>query len=345
MADMKKAFEEKDAEAVARHALCTVGNRDECIAFFGRVLAAVAQSPDRREGLPEQQKPTLQMQQTKKQAEVAAGPKRKEPQSSGAAVTKPHDPKRPKHAQISGMDFFESDIQDNPGSLFILLPNLVMGSVIGKAGATIKGLKKRTGAKIEMDRMPSFGDFRLVTLQGSLRQVTIACHEVADLAAVEAICLLVPNSICGLIIGKQGGNIKKLEKETGANLQMEREADDMRKVLISGEPNKRSHALYLIASLISANETRTGVFDPRGVRGNNERHQVGPSRGSRQRDDDAQPAYQAPVYSANNPMHQQQQQVPNLNQQHTLLQQQMQQLQHQQQMQQYGMGGLGGNGW
>eukprot|EP00240_Pyramimonas_obovata_P005513 CAMPEP_0118956106 /NCGR_PEP_ID=MMETSP1169-20130426/61109_1 /TAXON_ID=36882 /ORGANISM="Pyramimonas obovata, Strain CCMP722" /LENGTH=335 /DNA_ID=CAMNT_0006904075 /DNA_START=3 /DNA_END=1006 /DNA_ORIENTATION=+ len=320
--DVFKAFESRDAKAVAALALRAIGDKVECVTFLGQVMGQVGLAADSREALPDENK---------------SAKKDNEPKNKRKLKDETHSPKPKRTDQKNrgntdrGFDFFEPDIQDNRGSLYILIPNALMGAVIGKAGATVKHLTWETGAKIEMERY-SDGNNRLVSLIGTLRQITVACHEVVELADLDAIPLLVPNSICGLIIGKQGCNIKKLESETGAKLQIEHEGEhDVRKVMVGGEPSMRSHALYLIASLISANESRLGVFDPRG--GNGPRGQNSAGQGpSRQVDDDAQPIYRAPSVQSG-PM-------PSLNQQQILLQQ-MQQLQQLQS--QLGVGGMQGS--
>eukprot|EP00959_Pyramimonas_sp_CCMP1952_P314698 6587728-Pyramimonas_sp.AAC.1 len=184
------------------------------------------------------------------------------------------------------------------------------------------------------------GDNRLVSMTGSLRQVTMACHEVVELATIETIPLLIPNTICGMIIGKQGANIKKLESETGARLQMENEDDDMRKIMVSGEPVSRSHAIYLIASLISANESRIGVFDPRGGPPQRGQFDLGQNSPMPSREFDNKPP---PIYRASTaPLGA----MPDLSQQQMLMQmQQLQQLQgHLAGGMQGGMGGMQGMG-
>mmetsp|Transcript_33014 Transcript_33014/g.71964 ORF Transcript_33014/g.71964 Transcript_33014/m.71964 type:complete len:374 (-) Transcript_33014:159-1280(-) len=259
--DAMKAFENEDARAVAKIALSVLRTKVNCLAFLGKVMEAVSNGPD--EQLPAEEQPEAQNEGRK---DAPRTEKRKEPHSE--ANDRP-DAKRSQHSTgaPSGYDgdfsFLEPDIEDNQGSLFFLIPNVVAGAIIGKAGITLKSMQRKTGAKVEVERQQGGADVRLVCCFGSLRQVTMAAQQVMDLANLDSVTLLVPNEICGMIIGKQGSNIKKLERETGAHLKVESDFDQVRRIFVGGDLSKRCHALYLIASLISANEPRVGPFDPR----------------------------------------------------------------------------------
>lgn len=308
-AELRAAMVAGDAVAVAKLALGTVGPKDACLSFFAKVIDAVAKGPVHPTGPP-----------------PADGKKRK--------PTDPVDAKGDAKVNKSdmGLDFFEKDIQDQSGSLYILLPNLLVGSLIGKAGSTIKSVSRKSGAKVDVEKNSTYGENRLVSIVGTLKQVTLASYLMIEACTLETVYLLVPNGICGLIIGKQGANIKKLEKETRATLKMESfESDECRKVMISGEARVKCHAQYLIASLITANESRMGVFDPRKPSG-------GGNDPSRQSDQGGGgQGYQAIAYTTN----------PSMSMQQRIMQEQQeahQQLQQQQMMQQQGGMGMGNQG-
>eukprot|EP00976_Prorocentrum_cordatum_P076307 1182250-Prorocentrum_minimum.AAC.1 len=96
-------------------------------------------------------------------------------------------------------------------------------------------MQRSTGAKVQVERAQGGADVRLVCCFGTLRQVTLAAAQVMDLAGVDSVILLVPNEICGMIIGKQGANIKKLSGETGAHLKVESDFDQVRRIFVGGE--------------------------------------------------------------------------------------------------------------
>lgn len=119
--------------------------------------------------------------------------------------------------------------------MFFMVPNAVVGAIIGKAGITLKSMQRKTGANVQVEKNSGM-NVRMVSCVGTLRQATIAAYQVMNVANLDSVQLLVPNAICGLIIGKAGANIKKLEMDTGAQLKMEPENEAIRTVLVGGEP-------------------------------------------------------------------------------------------------------------
>lgn len=263
-----QAFENLDARAVARLVLAVVGTKTDSVAFLGQVTEAVSNGPDSSEALPEEER---------RKSDPPRTDKRKGPPSGGP------EPKRNNSSLEDDLNFFEADIENEEGAMFFMVPNAVVGAIIGKAGATLKSMQKKTGANVQVEKNSGM-NVRMVSCVGTLRQATIAAYQVMDVANLDAVQLLVPNAICGLIIGKAGANIKKLEMDTGAQLKMEPENEAIRTVLVGGEPRKRSHAMYLIASLISANVSRNGLFDPRRLNPSVPPSGVPESRGPPQRD-------------------------------------------------------------
>mmetsp|Transcript_37626 Transcript_37626/g.52260 ORF Transcript_37626/g.52260 Transcript_37626/m.52260 type:complete len:306 (+) Transcript_37626:62-979(+) len=176
-----------------------------------------------------------------------------------------HDGNRPnKRPRVENpeLHFLETDMANKEGSVFLLFPNNSVGAIIGKAACNMKEITRRSGCRVQVER-DSWGESRLVSLTGTLRQVTVGAHFVADFAGTDDMYMLVPNKVCGLIIGAKGANIKKLENETGAKLRMELENEDVRKLFIGGDLGNRCHVVFSVASLICSNIERNGPFDPR----------------------------------------------------------------------------------
>lgn len=73
----------------------------------------------------------------------------------------------------------------------------------------------------------------------------------------------IPNKHVGLVIGKAGSTIQKLESETGAKIQCARDSDysghGPRQVSIQGSSQQVAHARKLISELLSTTDTRGHV--------------------------------------------------------------------------------------
>jgi len=102
-----------------------------------------------------------------------------------------------------------------------------VGLLIGKKGATIRELNKKSEAKM------NFGDddievdqekYHVMAISGTREQVKKASVAVADKLAELTqskdwkLIFLIPDSYCGMFIGKKGANVKKMKGEAGNNL-------------------------------------------------------------------------------------------------------------------------------
>ena len=126
----------------------------------------------------------------------------------------------------------------------LLVPNNMVGSIIGKAGSTIKDITVQTNAKIHIAQSDDVGFERMVTISGipanvarAQQQITFKMHEDSfiDVKDIESeltvdqrislipIKLLVPNGIVGRIIGKGGINLKRTMAETNTFISCSKE--------------------------------------------------------------------------------------------------------------------------
>jgi predicted RNA-binding protein YlqC (UPF0109 family) len=130
----------------------------------------------------------------------------------------------------------------------LLVSNNVAGSIIGRAGQTISELQSQSFARIKLSQT---GDFypgtqdRVCLVQGQIDTVKVAMrlllerlyvlqeHQHSQQIAWQrkehddqqtsyagfdfAVRILVPSSSCGMIIGKSGSNIKKMEEASGVS--------------------------------------------------------------------------------------------------------------------------------
>jgi RNA-binding protein Nova len=135
----------------------------------------------------------------------------------------------------------------SPSAIKLLVSNNVAGSIIGRAGQTISELQTQSLARIKLSQT---GDFypgtqdRVCLVQGQLENVKSAVRllleriymiqeqqhsqhvtwhpnqseAVPDSPGFDFVVrLLVPNSCCGMIIGKGGTNIKQMEEASGVS--------------------------------------------------------------------------------------------------------------------------------
>jgi RNA-binding protein Nova len=134
-----------------------------------------------------------------------------------------------------------------PSAIKLLVSNNVAGSIIGRAGQTISELQTQSSARIKLSQT---GDFypgtqdRVCLVQGQLENVQSAVRllleriymlqeqqhsqhvtwhpnqseAVPDSPGFDFVVrLLVPNSCCGMIIGKGGTSIKQMEEASGVS--------------------------------------------------------------------------------------------------------------------------------
>jgi len=101
----------------------------------------------------------------------------------------------------------------------LMIPKKYVGALIGKKGAKIKSMKKKTGATIQFgDDDVSYNGTpnNVCALSGTGDSVTKCVQEIAKIIANTAqsldhkIMFLVPEQFCGTLIGKKGANIKKI---------------------------------------------------------------------------------------------------------------------------------------
>ncbi|CAJ1953730.1 unnamed protein product [Cylindrotheca closterium] len=134
-----------------------------------------------------------------------------------------------------------------PSAIKLLVSNNVAGSIIGRAGQTISEMQTQSSARIKLsqtgDYYPGTQD-RVCLVQGKLETVKSAIgillkrfHKLQEQQHSQQVScfpqkgeddgqktefefivrLLVPSSCCGMIIGKGGANIKRMEETSGVS--------------------------------------------------------------------------------------------------------------------------------
>lgn len=159
------------------------------------------------------------------------------------------------------------------------VPNEMVGSIIGRAGMTIKALQARTGTHIQIPREADVGNpkIRTITITSATAEgVQAAQAELMRLVQNQSdmngggaagvgtpfagyvppeasVSLNVPNERVGAVIGRAGLVIKEIQQRTGTRVQMPREIDpaaSFRMVTITGSTQAVESARSEIQAII-----------------------------------------------------------------------------------------------
>lgn len=155
--------------------------------------------------------------------------------------------------------------------LEIMIPGPKVGLIIGKGGETIKQLQERSGAKmVVIQDGPNQEQEKPLRISGDPSKVEYAKQLVYDLIAEKEmqtynnrrggsgggrddrqqyneyggsneVEVLVPRAAVGVVIGKGGDMIKKIQAETGARVQFQQareEGPGERRCFLSGKPQQ-----------------------------------------------------------------------------------------------------------
>lgn len=119
-------------------------------------------------------------------------------------------------------------------------------AIIGQKGAAIIALSKRAGVKLDLDR-----ERRTIELRGRTPAETAAAREVvaeAVAALARGNCVLVVGGAgIGIVIGKGGANVRRIEEETKATVKCDRDSGS---VFIRGEEGAVGAAKAAIGELL-----------------------------------------------------------------------------------------------
>ncbi|XP_045540567.1 far upstream element-binding protein 3 isoform X1 [Papilio machaon] len=177
----------------------------------------------------------------------------------------------------------------------ITLPGPKVGLIIGKNGKTIKQLQEQSGAKmVVIQDGPNTEYEKPLRISGDPTKVEIAKQLVYELLAdkdmqqggqrppyddgysqdqgnglgTNATEVLVPKIAVGVVIGRGGDMIKKIQAETGCRVQFHQERDDGpgdKRCYLQGKPHQVDQARQMIEDLIASVTRREQ--DVRAMRG------------------------------------------------------------------------------
>ncbi|XP_057236043.1 far upstream element-binding protein 3 isoform X3 [Malurus melanocephalus] len=176
---------------------------------------------------------------------------------------------------------FHNDVDGNSTIQEILIPASKVGLVIGKGGETIKQLQERTGVKMIMIQdgpLPTGAD-KPLRISGDAFKVQQAREMVleiirekdqADFRGVRSdfsarmgggsIEVSVPRFAVGIVIGRNGEMIKKIQNDAGVRIQFKPDdgISSERVAQVMGLPDRCQHAAHIISELILTAQERDG---------------------------------------------------------------------------------------
>uniref|UniRef100_A0A6Q2WU85 K Homology domain-containing protein n=1 Tax=Esox lucius TaxID=8010 RepID=A0A6Q2WU85_ESOLU len=193
---------------------------------------------------------------------------------------------------------FHSEMDGNSAIQEILIPASKVGLVIGKGGDTIKQLQERTGVKMIMIQdgpMPTGAD-KPLRITGDPYKVQQARELVVEIIRDKdqgdfraargdfgsrlggsSLDVAVPRFAVGIVIGRNGEMIKKIQNDAGVRIQFKpvspSHSDDGispdRIAQVMGQPDRCQHAVHLINELVHTAQVqeRDGFGGPVGPRG------------------------------------------------------------------------------
>uniref|UniRef100_A0A671NBE9 Far upstream element-binding protein 1-like n=1 Tax=Sinocyclocheilus anshuiensis TaxID=1608454 RepID=A0A671NBE9_9TELE len=167
---------------------------------------------------------------------------------------------------------------DGPGMSVqeILVPASKAGLVIGKGGETIKQLQERAGVKMVMiqDGPQNTGADKPLRISGDPFKVQQAKDMVMDLirdqgfreqrgeygsrvGGGDSLDVPVPRFAVGIVIGRSGEMIKKIQNDTGVRIQFKPDdgSTPERIAQIMGPPDRAQHAADIITDLLRSVQT------------------------------------------------------------------------------------------
>jgi len=144
-------------------------------------------------------------------------------------------------------------------------PVAATGRIIGSRGAAISEVRQQSGAKVSIEKLD---DCCKVQISGTPEHVDHARRMLISLAnegqttrqAEASDQMQVPLSMVGKVIGRGGDTIQRLQRESGARLDVNTNDGDPCMVRIRGSCDACSHARFLIAEVLN----RSSQFQDRG---------------------------------------------------------------------------------
>jgi len=164
----------------------------------------------------------------------------------------------------------------NSPAHIMMIEERFCGLIIGGRGSKIRALQDNTGATIKIDKKSEAKDGKVqVVISGSKDQCSAAQDEISAIIAQSRdqggqerqapernnVSVWVPESACGMIIGKSGSKVAEIEARTGTRVDVhskERNADGLCLVTLSGHPDACADARAIIEDIVAAENDDDG---------------------------------------------------------------------------------------
>jgi len=141
------------------------------------------------------------------------------------------------------------------------IPNSMVGRVIGRGGVKIRQLQEESGCRIVLAISSNGEQSRAVALQGTTEQIHSA-RELINELLIGNLEFLIPKEKVGLLIGKKGERIKKIQSLTGAEIFLSQEEDEaapgQSQISISGSQQAVEEASRKVLEILN-NEFMCGI--------------------------------------------------------------------------------------
>ncbi|KAL0978966.1 hypothetical protein UPYG_G00178610 [Umbra pygmaea] len=185
---------------------------------------------------------------------------------------------------------FHNESEGNSSVQEMLIPASKVGLVIGRGGDTIKQLQERIGVKMMMIQdgpMPTGAD-KPLRITGDpykvqqARELVIEIirdkdqgdfrsgrNDFASRVGGSTLDVAVPRFAVGIVIGRSGEMIKKIQGDSGVRIQFKQDdgISPERIAQVMGQPDRCQHAVHIINELIQTAQERDGFGGSGGPRG------------------------------------------------------------------------------
>lgn len=168
-------------------------------------------------------------------------------------------------------------------TVLMMIEESMCGLIIGARGAKIRGIQDNSGASIRIDKRNEARDGKVqVTITGTAQQCTDAKEEI-EMVIEEGgskepknrsfdggdftIQVYVPETRCGMIIGRGGSKIAEIQQKTNTRVDVnsrERDERGMCLVTISGVEDKCKEAEEIVMGIVNEEERDRGERSERG---------------------------------------------------------------------------------
>eukprot|EP00742_Colponemidia_sp_Colp-10_P001185 GILJ01001278.1.p1 GENE.GILJ01001278.1~~GILJ01001278.1.p1 ORF type:complete len:403 (+),score=41.84 GILJ01001278.1:39-1247(+) len=144
----------------------------------------------------------------------------------------------------------------------IVIPGDHVGYLIGKGGATMRGVTSETGAGVHVDEVPLENGSKVLTINGppdrreaALERILNMLRKVFKITDDSLPCSVVafiPGEFAALVIGARGRMVQDINRQSGADVQVapQRTGQTDRPVTVTGTCRQIVHAVHLIHEVI-----------------------------------------------------------------------------------------------